>query len=382
MRTFPINLILFFFISFCAFNQSTNAQETIEICDGDSIELPLPSMGVPLSNGCPMPSAGTITVTNEAGEVVDLLVTPNTTTTYTITRTHPTNIIQSPGPIICGTGLGTYPGGQYPPIGPQPPIGPAQPSTICDYTSPSIEVTVVVNDCETPTNSTIDITVVPLVEPILPDYTMTALPISVFNFTLPPFPNSTSEPSNTNTTPCLSTQGGNISNNSCNNDDYPWLSDLVDENDCANNSLVAEYSSGASHYIYIANDSETGGTLYNEDGVKYCESTENFDCLSFYGLSGLTPNVLWTCSGKSNGSIAEELNVNVYPNPSQGVFTLDLNTVSDAAFLSIHDLSGQQILSQSASISNHLDLRNYPKGIYIMRIIDGAQNINKKLIID
>lgn len=76
--------------------------------------------------------------------------------------------------------------------------------------------------------------------------------------------------------------------------------------------------------------------------------------LSAVGLtppSGLTEQVLST-------------EVNVYPNPSSGVFTLDLNYLSEHV-VKIHDAAGREILSTKVNGGTaQLNLENYSKGLY------------------
>ncbi len=96
--------------------------------------------------------------------------------------------------------------------------------------------------------------------------------------------------------------------------------------------------------------------------------------------------VIEDCEGKSGDvTLAEEkalIDAVVYPNPSQGLFNVDMTGVSQEAVLNIYNLNGQQILSQQAINTSQLDLTNYPKGIYMMRIIDEDQVITKKLMIE
>lgn len=71
--------------------------------------------------------------------------------------------------------------------------------------------------------------------------------------------------------------------------DFPWLSSILNEENCCFNNSAAVYTSVAGHtYVYVSN-AETcgggGGTLYNADGVVWCEDRQDLDCLSFYGMT-------------------------------------------------------------------------------------------------
>jgi len=65
--------------------------------------------------------------------------------------------------------------------------------------------------------------------------------------------------------------------------------------------------------------------------------------------------------------------VNVFPNPSQGLFTIDLGAqgaIEDAG-IEVYDLSGKRIMEHTIKAGGNsysLDLSSYPKGIYLVKI--------------
>ena len=80
--------------------------------------------------------------------------------------------------------------------------------------------------------------------------------------------------------------------------------------------------------------------------------------------------------------------IKIYPNPSEGVFTLEINNSSFRSFMElfVFDLSGKEVLKEeiwiSESIIKTIDLSEYKKGTYIINIIGGPNDFFKaKLII-
>ncbi len=65
----------------------------------------------------------------------------------------------------------------------------------------------------------------------------------------------------------------------------------------------------------------------------------------------------------------EELNFKMYPNPTKGELTVEIENLTGEtnASISIYDLQGRQIYNNSnASATNAIDLSNHSPGTYIM----------------
>ncbi len=76
-------------------------------------------------------------------------------------------------------------------------------------------------------------------------------------------------------------------------------------------------------------------------------------------------------------------NFMIYPNPSNGVFTLSLTGIDNSVNINITDIKGQEVYNQlfSGSITNDIDLSALSKGMYYVRLIsrDGIQV--KKIVV-
>jgi len=69
--------------------------------------------------------------------------------------------------------------------------------------------------------------------------------------------------------------------------------------------------------------------------------------------------------------------ISVYPNPSNGVFTLSLSNVTENCNVEIYDVLGEKIYSQLIIANSQLtiNLSNQPNGIYLYRVIGGTGDL-------
>jgi len=78
----------------------------------------------------------------------------------------------------------------------------------------------------------------------------------------------------------------------------------------------------------------------------------------------------------------EAANIKVYPNPTNGLLNVDLNTLTEDVNIDIYNIVGQQVQSiQNARNLATLDLSNVSNGVYFVRISNEATVISKKVIV-
>ncbi len=104
------------------------------------------------------------------------------------------------------------------------------------------------------------------------------------------------------------------------------------------------------------------------------------------GITGwyLDDMVIYNCSEALGINEVDFLNKNisVFPNPSSGVFNIKLKSISNLKF-DIYDITGKVVMSKLNVLENNfkLDLSNYAKGIYFMKIQTDLGSITKKLVV-
>jgi len=78
----------------------------------------------------------------------------------------------------------------------------------------------------------------------------------------------------------------------------------------------------------------------------------------------------------------EDLNLDIYPNPTQGEFSIDLPDL--AGILSIVDVNGRTVYrSQVNGARKSFDISNEPAGLYTVTFetTDGTNHLSKRFIL-
>lgn len=103
--------------------------------------------------------------------------------------------------------------------------------------------------------------------------------------------------------------------------------------------------------------------------------------------SGCTGSVVITQSVSTCTDI-QSLNGNyqtllsIYPNPSNGEFTVNVNVLSENMLMEIYNVIGKLVYSkQLTSSSSNVNLNNHANGIYMIRILDNKNQVSVSKII-
>ncbi|MBN4062154.1 MAG: hypothetical protein COA57_13430 [Flavobacteriales bacterium] len=129
-----------------------------------------------------------------------------------------------------------------------------------------------------------------------------------------------------------------------------------------------------------------------------CTAPTTVDCSSFLKTSIASTleeenddvDTLWWMnntfdSDLSKDSIPQKVitdnNVQIYPNPNSGTFTLSLQTENEASVY-VMDVLGEIIYQSQLNYSttHQIDLSNHPKGIYFVKVVSGDEIIVKKVV--
>jgi hypothetical protein len=70
----------------------------------------------------------------------------------------------------------------------------------------------------------------------------------------------------------------------------------------------------------------------------------------------------------------------IYPNPSNGKFTITINDIESSVYMEVYDLLGKLILNKEFSRTTTLDFSNKESGIYLVKIISEQGFETKKII--
>lgn len=88
------------------------------------------------------------------------------------------------------------------------------------------------------------------------------------------------------------------------------------------------------------------------------------------------------CSAGNNSikQYASNYQVNIYPNPAQNNFTIDVST-NQKQTISVFDVNGKQILSQIINGTTNINTNNLSAGVYNLSITNTEGVTNKRLVI-
>ena len=162
------------------------------------------------------------------------------------------------------------------------------------------------------------------------------------------------------------------------------------------------YASVVEHNTLLSPTSGTGatGTVYSES-FTWTAPAAGTGIISFFAAfnavngtgneSGDYWNVIHNTlneivSSTSAGNVLEKATgMNIYPNPSEGRFTMELSSIDNNATIMIVDMMGKLVDTRfEQNINNRkidLDLSNLPKGIYLLKASTGLETFQGKVTI-
>lgn len=105
----------------------------------------------------------------------------------------------------------------------------------------------------------------------------------------------------------------------------------------------------------------------------------------FTSYNGIGRNRIARINGNNTltNSSYYERSIAIYPNPSNGIYTLKTNEINYAKSISIYNIIGQKIYDAAIlSNENTIDISNQPKGAYLYKVLgeEGETKIGKLLI--
>lgn len=144
-------------------------------------------------------------------------------------------------------------------------------------------------------------------------------------------------------------------------------------------SLLVVASGGTPPYTYFLNGSapQSNGWFANVGEGDYIVTVQD--------MGGCSVSLSGTIETSNAHEFIREWGINIHPNPSAGIFLLEVGQISaslKATVFSLHGIALQafDIPASEAPISRALDLSTLPDGIYVVRLTDGRQNALVRLV--
>ena len=166
-------------------------------------------------------------------------------------------------------------------------------------------------------------------------------------------------------------------------EDFEWLAQQINDADgCCEINKIESYFDGDLRYVYtIPRDDcpQHSEQLYSSEGELICTEPIEFvgECISNFNLDNFEKELIWQCGDAvSNSNTFHKNEVEVYPNPSKGVFNIDRNT---QGILKVYNSQGICILSYD-HIPSSINFENLMDGIYLFSFSYKDAFITKRLI--
>ncbi len=160
-------------------------------------------------------------------------------------------------------------------------------------------------------------------------------------------------------------------------------------------NAVASYTADVTNAPTVAfTNTSTGGTSYSWDFGDGSPADLTQNPSHTYSANG-TYTVVLTVTGPCNTITSSQtvtINVTgidsysqdavtVYPNPSNGIFTVNMNTAAKTT-VEVYNVIGEVVYStQLANNSASVDLSNYSAGVYSMKLISGNATVVKQIVL-
>ena len=145
--------------------------------------------------------------------------------------------------------------------------------------------------------------------------------------------------------------------------------------------------------IYITMSGGTPPYTYNwsngastEDLTGLSEGTYTLTVTDSEGCEDISTHVVSFRFGVGVPSVDLEKSVNVYPNPSSGIFNVHIkNGIAADYSFEVLDVLGKVLLTESRNISKEhilkLDLSNFAAGTYMIKVTVDGESISKRIIL-
>ena len=132
--------------------------------------------------------------------------------------------------------------------------------------------------------------------------------------------------------------------------------------------------------LAMSNSGLVTGTPVNVENTTFSvTSTNQFSCVSVATLISLSILRDPTTSLDNQNNVAQ-IQIKVYPNPSNGLFSIDFGGLRDYQFVKLYDVHGKLLFSSSIT-DNLMDIsmKNFASGMYLLEIISDKGRILKRI---
>ena len=138
----------------------------------------------------------------------------------------------------------------------------------------------------------------------------------------------------------------------------------------ASGATTFTWSTTANTSSIAVTPSATASYTVNGTGANGCSN-----------LTTITQSVS-LCTEIASNSLKQSFGVNIFPNPSSGIITLNFASLSENVTIELYNSIGQLMISEKTkSLTSTLNFENAANGIYTLRITEDGKNVfNSKIV--
>ena len=149
-----------------------------------------------------------------------------------------------------------------------------------------------------------------------------------------------------------------------------------------NEILISKMYDNSGFGVFTENTADTfAAAQYSDADAADYDNDGNVDLFvtgvdnNFWGIAKLYHN-------DHPGAVDEVFvnKFNIYPNPAHNIINIE-NPDNFNYTISMSDLTGKNILTQTATGTTNLDVSNFPSGMYLIKISDSQNSFIKKIVI-
>lgn len=130
----------------------------------------------------------------------------------------------------------------------------------------------------------------------------------------------------------------------------------------------------------------TDGMYFHPTEAGVGEYTLTYSYTDEYGCSNSDETTVIVTSCTGIGDNKDNVGLQVYPNPTQGLMTVTVDANMDQAQIRVIDMVGKVVYEQAnininGSYKANVDLSTLPQGVYFVTVSGGDKNISKKVFL-
>lgn len=158
---------------------------------------------------------------------------------------------------------------------------------------------------------------------------------------------------------------------------------------CIYDTVQLDAKNPGSSYLW-SNGATTRTIRVETTGIGYDAQTYSVAVTNEHGCASTSEiTVIFSfdaCVGIGEGSHTG--NLKIYPNPSPGMVTVEMNGIKESTSATIISAYGIPVAAFNmpettpGQLVHHLDLRNLPKGIYLVRLVNSGFTHTQKLVLE